>query len=79
MPETSLGELFRFHGVTNWDQMFAEAICEKCLFKSQCKGVHKCDAINIIGILGTKAVKHGLDAQVFATNLKASIEMVHIN
>jgi uncharacterized protein (DUF983 family) len=79
MENTSLGQLFTAHGITNWDQMFVKDICEKCQLQSNCRGSHKCDAIIVIGILGTIAVKQQPEAQVFAKNLKDSIGKVHAN
>ncbi len=78
MPETSLGKLFYGCGITDWEEVVKD-ICKKCQFGHLCAGAYKCDAILVIGILGTKAVKHMLDAHVFATDLKHSIKKVHAN
>ncbi len=70
--ETSLGRIFNAMGVPDWEEVFPDAICNKCPMQPQCPPDKRCAALTIIGGLGVNATidYNGIGAESYVENIK---------
>jgi hypothetical protein len=69
--QTSLGRIFKIHGILDWDEMFPQAICRKCP-KIGCE--QNCAAVTIIGAIGVYASNDLRDGQIFPNQLRRALK-----
>jgi len=73
---TALGRLFKYYGVLNWDGVFPEQICAKCLLRAQCPGDKHCTALTVIISLADQAAISPAKAAIFIFDIKEALKLV---
>lgn len=75
--QTSLGRLFAANGVSNWDDLFPQGICEACALQPQCAAHQRsCAAIAVIVAMGASAAYSRRAARDFAERLREAVNEV---